>query len=166
MSPQRAVSVCLVGRRADGELHLDYVGRFEGAAAATRAIEKIVERDDIDVRSVPCDGSPENLGLLKRLRHDFIVSEQQARAENASRLGQEACGSLIDLVAESRFRHRGQPELLEALRGAVAKPIGDGWAYSRTRSRSDVSPLLAAAVALHVADVELDVAGAAAVEIF
>jgi hypothetical protein len=36
--------------------------------------------------------------------------------------------------------------------GAVAKPLGDGWAYSRSRSRSDVSPLIAASVALWVAD--------------
>ena len=44
--------------------------------------------------------------------------------------------------------------------------LGDGWVYSRTRSRSDVSPLIAAAVALHVADAELEVAGAASVAVF
>jgi hypothetical protein len=36
----------------------------------------------------------------------------------------------------------------------------------RSRSRSDVSPLIAAAAALHVADMELDVAGATKLEIF
>ena len=79
---------------------------------------------------------------------------------------QEAVGTLVDLVAESRLRHRGQPEFTEALRGAVTKPLGDGWAFSRSRSRSDVSPLISVAVALHVADLELDLAGAAALEIF
>ena len=34
------------------------------------------------------------------------------------------------------------------------------------RSRSDVSPLIAAAGALHVADMELDIAGATELEIF
>jgi hypothetical protein len=160
MSPQRATSIELVGRRRDALLNLDHAGRFEGAAAAVAAITKIVERSDIDVRAVVCDGTPENLALLKRLRHDYVVTERQGREEGAARLGQEACGSLVDFVNEGRFRHRGQLELQEAVRGAVAKPIGDGWAYSRSRSRSDVSPLLAAAVALHVADVELDPEGA------
>ena len=58
MSPQRATHVCLVGRRRDGLLHLDYAGRFDGAAAAVRAITKVVEREDIDVRAVVCDGTP------------------------------------------------------------------------------------------------------------
>jgi hypothetical protein len=166
MSPQRATSIELAGRRRDGLLHLDHAGTFSGAAAAEAAIAKIVEREDIDVRCVVCDGSPENLALLKRLRHDFIVTERQAREEGAARLGQEACGSLMDFITEGKIRHRGQPEFTEAIRGAVAKPLGDGWAFSRSKSRSDVSPLIAAAVALHVADLELDVAGAAAPKIF
>lgn len=158
MNPQRQVAVCVVGRRADTLLHPDFVGGFTGATAAIEAITRIVGRDDTDVRALVCDGSPENLALLKRLRHDYVVTERQTREENAARLGQEACGTFVDLVSEGRLRHRGQRELLEALRGAVAKPVGDGWVFSRTRSRSDVSPLLAVAVALHVADTELAVA--------
>jgi hypothetical protein len=167
MSPQRATHLCLVGRRRDALHHLDYAGRFEGAAAAVAAITKVVEREDIDVRAVVCDGTPENLALLKRLLHDSVVTERQTREGGASRLGQEACGSLIDFVNEGRFRHRGQSEFTASLRGAVAKPIGDGWAYSRSKSRSDVSPLLAAACALHVGDMEIDVAGArGGIEVF
>ncbi len=166
MSAQRLVDLCLIGRRADAHLNLDYAGRVEGATAAMSAIGKIVERDDIDVRAVVCDGSPQNLALLKRLRHDHIIAERQTREEHASRLGQEACGSLIDLVGEGRFRHRGQPEFVEALRGSMAKPVGDdGWVYSRSKSRSNVSPLLAAAVGLHVADMELELAGTNAIKI-
>ncbi len=166
MNPQRVVHVCVVGRRADRLLHPDYVGSYTGATAAMDAITKIVERDDVSVRAVCCDGSPENLALLKRLKHDFVVTDGQTREEHAARLGQEACGTFVDLVTESRLRHRGQAELLESLRGAVAKPVGDGWVSSRTRSRSDGSAILASAVALHVADVELDVAAGAAVIIY
>jgi len=32
--------------------------------------------------------------LLRRLRHDYVLIERQAREENAARLGQEASGSL------------------------------------------------------------------------
>ncbi len=70
MSPARRCSVCLVGLRQDGLEHLDYVGGFDGAAAAVAAIDKLCGRDNLDVRAVVADGSPENLSLLKRLRHD------------------------------------------------------------------------------------------------
>lgn len=154
MSTERRVSVCVVGRRADGLLHLDFVGRFDGAAGGVRAISEIYSRDDVDVRKIVCDGEPQNLDLLARLRQEYIP-ESALRTEGASRVGVQASGALVDLVGEEKFRHRGQIELVEALRGAVIKPLSDSWVYSRVRSRSDVSPLLAAAAALWVADVEI-----------
>ena len=167
MSRERLVSVALAGRRGDDPLHLDLVGQFSGAAAAGAAISRLCERADIDVVAVVCDGSPENLGLLKRLKYDYVITDRQERLEGAARLGQEACGSLVDLVAEGAFRHRGQPELAAAVRGAVTKTIGEGgWVYSRSRSRADVSPLIAAAVALATAALEIQVGGTAAIEIF
>ena len=154
MSSQRRCAVTVVGRRADGLLHLDYVGRFEGASAAAAAIGKLVERDDVDVEMIVSDGEPQNLDLLDRLERDY-VSAGLLRREGAARAGVQACGRLVDLVAEKQFCHRGQPELEDALRGAVVKTLSDSWVYSRSRSRSDVSPLLAAAAALWVADAEL-----------
>ena len=166
MNPTRTGSITLAGRR-DDLLHVDLVGRFEGAAAMEAAIARLCERADLDVVAVVCDGSPENLALLKKLRYDYVVTERQAREEGAARLGQQACGSLVDFVNEGRFRHRGQLELMEAVRGAVTKSLGtDGWVYSRGRSRSDVSPLIAMACALHVADMELEGAGASAIDIY
>jgi hypothetical protein len=53
-----------------------------------------------------------------------------------------------------------------ALRGAVVKPLGEAWIFSRARSRSDVSPLLALACALHTASVELEPAAAGVLEIY
>lgn len=166
MSRERDVAVELAGLRQDELLHLDHVGSFNGIPAAAEAITKILERSDLDVRAVVCDGSPDNLGLLKRLKADYAVSEHQLREEGAARLGQQACGGLVDLVSERRFRHRGQRELHDAVAGAVTKPVGDGWVYSRSKSRSNVAPLIAGAVALHVADLELKPAEAGALQVF
>ena len=58
MSRTRQCSVCLVGFRADELLHLDFVGRYEGAAAAMRAVDVLCSRDDLDVRLVVADGRP------------------------------------------------------------------------------------------------------------
>lgn len=147
MSPQRVVHVCIVGRRDDLLLHLDYMGSFEGAAKASAAICALRERDDVHVREVVFDGSAENIDLARRLIRDGIP-KSAVRLEHAAPAGVQACGALVDAVAERKFRHLGQDALVGALRGAVAKPVGDSWAYSRSRSTSDVSPLLAAALAL------------------
>jgi hypothetical protein len=62
----------------------------------------------------------------------------------------QSCRALVDLVNEQKFRHRGQLELAEAIRGAVVKTFSDSWVYSR--SRTDISPLMATAAALWAAD--------------
>ncbi len=159
VSPARKVSVVVVGYREDERLHADFVGCYEGASAAVRAIASIYNRPDGDVRYIACDGTPENLDLLARLRQEY-VSEEALCFENASRVGPTACSALIDLVNEGRFRHRGQLELTEAVRGAVVRPFSDSWLYSRSRSRTDVSPLIACAVGLWKADVEFQPGGA------
>jgi hypothetical protein len=154
VSPARQVSVALVGRREDDLWHADFVGRFEGVAAGVRAVVTIFERDDVDVRFIVADGEPANLDLLARLKQEYIP-ERVIATENASRVGTQACGALVDLVNEERLRHRGQLEIAEAIRGATVKTFSDSWMYSRSRSRSDVSPLLATAVALWKAEVEI-----------
>lgn len=121
-----------------------------------------LRRDDLDVRRVVCDGTPENLALLQHMRNDYIVTERQVR-DDPGRLGVQACAGLVDLVREQRFQHRDQHQLRDSLRGCVVKQ----WAFSRSRSKAaDVSPLYAAAAALYVADMVLELAGATAIEIF
>ena len=167
-SPERGVWLALAGRRSDDDLHGEIVGRFQGAEEAVRRITRLFERDDIDVRAIVADGEPANLDIINRLERDLFYGKpnRYLRPQNAARAGPQACGVLVDLVASRAFRHRGQQELSVALRGAVVKPLGEAWIFSRTRSRSDVSPLLALACALHVASVELDLEPAGAVQIY
>jgi len=60
-----------------------------------------------------------------------------------------ACGALYDLAIQGDVRHRGEPELVAALDGASKRPLGDAWAWSRTSSSVDISPLVAITLALH-----------------
>lgn len=155
IAPDRTVWVTLVGRREDERWHIDLVGRFPGIPAGVKAIGELFARPDLDVRHIVADGEPANLDLLGRLPNEYIPAAHIG-TENASRVGTQACGALVDLVNEGRVRHRGQNELTEAIRGAVIRTFSDSWVYSRSRSRSDVSPLLAAAVALWKAEQEIE----------
>jgi hypothetical protein len=55
---------------------------------------------------------------------------------------------LYDAVAQRTLRHLGQPELSDAIAGGVKRPLGDLWAWSRKSSAVDISPLVAATLAL------------------
>lgn len=54
-----------------------------------------------------------------------------------------ACAFWLRIVNEGKLRHRGESELLVALDGAGQRTLGDGWAWSRAKSGSDISSLCA-----------------------
>jgi len=59
-----------------------------------------------------------------------------------------ACSVLEHLLAAGALRHRSQRALDDALLGAVRRTFGDGWAWSRVRSPVDITPLVAATLAV------------------
>ena len=63
-----------------------------------------------------------------------------------------ACGSLYDGVLEQRVRIRRHARLDEAAAGAAKRSIGDSWAWTRKSAAADISPLVAATLALWAAD--------------
>lgn len=68
---------------------------------------------------------------------DIVSTEDHARA----------CGQLLNDVLDGRFRHRDQPALDVAVRGAVKRDVGDVWVWSRRRSSVDIGPLVAVTLA-------------------
>ena len=58
-----------------------------------------------------------------------------------------ACTSFVDGLEVGLISHRGQEVLDDAVAGAQRRTWGDAWAWSRTKSTSDVSPLVACALA-------------------
>jgi hypothetical protein len=63
----------------------------------------------------------------------------------------QACGRLVDMVNDKTMVHMGSDELRDAVRGARSRPLGDAWAWSRKNSSVDISPLVAATLALGAA---------------
>ena len=59
-----------------------------------------------------------------------------------------ACGAIIRAVTGKTFTHRGEPEFEAAIAGARLRPVGDGFKWSRKDSTVDISPIVAATVAL------------------
>ena len=60
-----------------------------------------------------------------------------------------ACGSFTDTVRQGQIVHLAQEEMTVALDGAKTRPLGDGaWAWGRKIASADISPLVAATLAL------------------
>lgn len=60
----------------------------------------------------------------------------------------QGCAALLDGLIRNSVFHRDQPDLNAAVAGAVRRPLGDAWAWSRKSSLVDISPLVAATLAL------------------
>ena len=89
--------------------------------------------------------------------------EEQFRAAFGDRLRTvsdreltQACGSLFDAISSQSLTHVGDPAIRAALDGAAKSDRGDPWRWVRKASTFDISPLMAATVALHVHSLPAD----------
>ena len=142
VAPDRRAALVACGRRGvDDLLHVELLRASAGTGWLLDEVDRLCAK--YDVAEVVCDGYGGNLAVAKVLGDSGLKVRTLVGSEHAS-----ACGKLLDLVAEQGFRHIGQPELEQALRGAQAKPVGDAWAWSRKQSSGDIAIVVAATVAL------------------
>ena len=59
----------------------------------------------------------------------------------------QACGGFLGAVMDGRVFHSSQPDLDAAVKGASRRSYGDAWAWNRTTSKVDISPLVAVTIA-------------------
>lgn len=127
--------ICAAGRRADGDLHVEVIDQRGGVGWI---VPRLVE---LEQRHMPlgivCDG----VGPASSLIPELLQANVGVTVLETPQMA-EACGMMFDAVSEERLRHLGQPELLHAIKGAVQRPLGDRWAWSRRNSTSDISPLV------------------------
>ena len=63
------------------------------------------------------------------------------------------CARFMKELLEGNLRHFDQPSLNEAALKAVKRPLGEnGWAWTRRNSGGDITPLVAATMALRTYD--------------
>ena len=143
VTPSRAMaSICAAGRRADGAPHVEVIGNRPG----TSWVLDWFASDDRARRygSVvidPVSGANSLVPELRRLGLNIVeVGARQVVA---------GCGNFYDLAATHRLRHIDQVPLNAAVAGAKKRNLGDAWAWHRRDTSVDVSPLVAATLALH-----------------
>jgi hypothetical protein len=144
VSPERRCSIAAAGRNQDDRLHVEVHEHRPGTDWLLPRLVEMFESGLVDV--IVCDGIGPSASMVQSLRDAGLPVE----TVNSSEHGQ-ACGRLVDLVAEGAVAHLGSDELRDAIRGARSRPLGDAWAWSRKNSSVDISPLVASTLALGAA---------------
>jgi predicted Fe-Mo cluster-binding NifX family protein len=149
VSPERTTSIAAAGRNQHDKFHVEIQEHKQGTSWVVPRVLRMLERADIE--SIVIDGVGPAASLILALRDEGVEVLVVSTSEHG-----HACGRLVDLVEEDELAHLGSLELRDAVRGAKSRPLGDAWAWSRKTSSVDISPLVAATLALHSA-IENDV---------
>jgi hypothetical protein len=142
--PDRSsASVCVAGLREDGSLFVELIMRREGTDWVAGALRELLdERGRIPIVA---DG----MSAIASLALDF--RRERVRILYPSRdVYRKACGVFYDKVMQQGIRHGGQPDLDAAVNAAKPSSATEKlWVWTGGKSGVDVSPLVAATLAVH-----------------
>ncbi|MEU4150839.1 terminase family protein [Streptomyces sp. NPDC026659] len=147
-------SIAAVSPLPDGTVHVELVDRRPGTDWAAPALARLRElRQPI---AIGIDSKGPVASLLGELAGYGITPPEDPEKPRVGDLAvlrtpdvAVACGQFADAVRRGTTVHIDQPALTGAMNGARTRPLGDAWAWSRSRSESvDISPLVAATNAL------------------
>ena len=147
-------SICVCGKRSDGKWHLELVEYRSGVGWMQQWFAQRVQhykgmKVALQAKGAPVSSFAEIIGAVDGVE---IVPCQGVDVAGW-------CGRLWDSVAACDGQsdaipvyHRPQPALDLAANIAATRPLGDGaWAWDRNKSLEDISPLVAATMALGAA---------------
>lgn len=142
VAPDRSrASIGVAGRRSDGLVHVEVV---ESRAGTGWVVQRLVELRD---RWKPCaivvdPGSPAG-SLIADLDAAGVAVVTTGARDVAQAYGMFFDGVCGADEAARTVRHIGQAELDAAVAGAVRRSIGDGHAWDRRATTTDLTPLVA-----------------------
>jgi hypothetical protein len=141
VSPERHASIVAAGRNDQGHFAVEVISARAGTGWLVERLVSLYHAHEI--AEVVVDGFGPAAAIANRVDEAGIT----VRRLDSGDYG-KACGFFVDAVGERTLRHMGQDELDAAIRGARARPLVDRWAWSRTKSTVNISPLVAATLAL------------------
>lgn len=152
VTPNRShCAIAAAGARPDGLVNAQLVDHHPGANWAPARIAELC--DEREVREVRLDRAGATATLEAPLR-EILKGKGVKLVMTGPQDMAKACSAFQAAVIDRTVRHpasdahpRGAVEVDAALKGAVARQIGDAWAWARRTSRIDISPLVAVTLA-------------------
>lgn len=149
VAPGRSVAaVALAGQRPDGLWHVELDEHRTGADWVVPWITELAEKNTL--HAVVLD---EMSGLVKWRNGRAYLGDTKILVTLAAAEGRDmaiACAQFFDAVMAPtpQVRHSDQPQVNVALSAARKRPLGGGWAWNRKDEESDITPIVAATLAL------------------
>lgn len=142
VTPDRQwASVCVAGARSDGLFHVELVEHRRGTSWVVPWLrERLVKWPNVGVALDPSGPA----GSLVPELHSVGLEPRLSSARDMA----QACGRFVDVIADGRLRHVGEPKLNVAVAGARRRTLGDAWAWARRDTSVDLSPLVGVTLAL------------------
>lgn len=135
-------SVCVSGVREDGTRFVELVARREGTDWIPEFLAEVTAGRRVPVLA---DGMSAVASLALELRRARVRVMYPTRD-----VYRKACGVMFDRIAQGKVAHQGQADLTTAVLGARPSSFTEKlWVWTGGRSGVDVSPLVAATLALH-----------------
>ncbi|MFE2997992.1 hypothetical protein ACFXG4_23645 [Nocardia sp. NPDC059246] len=141
ISPDRSqASMAIAGLRPDGMHHVELIENRRGTEWIISYLTSLVAEwaPSAVVVDGPASSLIPELSSLEVPVHKLTASEFGA-----------ACGFFYDSVFNRSLRHPNQPPLNSAVDAARQRPLGDMWAWGRRTATSDITPVVAATLALY-----------------
>lgn len=149
VSPQRHSTITASGRDENGNMLSEVIASNHGTGWLADRLVEIYRSHE--VAEIVCDGYGPAAAVATKVDEAGITVRRLDSGDYGV-----ACGMLVDAIGERTFRHLGQPELDRAVRGAKSRPLVDRWAWSRTKSTINISPLVSVTLS-HFSATENDV---------
>ena len=150
VSPSRTSgAVVAAGRTASGRVHFEVLEVFAQDAvdedqqvhAIPGFLARAVERNEV-VGVIVDERSPAS-SMLEEMKALGVRATTTSHRDYV-----DACARFYDGLVAGELAHIGQPQMDEALAGAGKRETDAGWLWSRKSSRSDITPLVAASLAV------------------
>jgi hypothetical protein len=144
VGPDRRSAIAIAGLRDDGLVHVEIVGYRLSTSELVGELVRLAEQHD------PWMVCVDPFGLAGQ-----IATQVEDRGVPVHRVTSnehaEAVGVFMEEIIEERIRHLGSGELLDAIRGAKFRAMGDAHLWSRRNATVDISPLVAGSLAVWAA---------------
>jgi hypothetical protein len=135
-------SISIAGLRPDGLLQVEISDYHPGTEWVTARVMEL--RDTWWPAAIVVDPA----GLAASLVPEFEANDVELVKPSLREVAQ-ACGGFYDAIVDSKtLRHRDDQNLNNALLSACKHQTGDVWIWGRRESGGDISPLVAATLAL------------------
>lgn len=138
---RRSATICVAGPSADGLMQVEVVDQKPGTSWAVQRLVDLVERWKVAVVLDPASPAGSLIPDLVRAKVEPQMVTGRAMAQ--------ACGAFYDLTQAKELIHLGDPRLATAVDAGRKRHVGDAWAWHRRDTSADISPLVAATLAVY-----------------